>query len=134
MRLFLLHIYFYFFQRTDSLECCIKNQKIEIKFVLKILFYTVFVSKLQTLHLFKSSRPAMFYKNFAKFTEKHLCRSLIQNNVAGDCFCSLSGTYKRYIFYPCSGISLIRSISFLSSFAVFGSSFRKFCIVFTLWS
>ena len=64
MRLYLLRIYFYFFQRTDSLECYIKqpqsylkNQKIEIKFVLKILLYTVFISKLQKLHLFKRSHP-----------------------------------------------------------------------------
>ena len=46
MHLFLLRIYFYFFQQTDPLKCCIKqpqshlkNQKIEIKFTLKILFY-----------------------------------------------------------------------------------------------
>ena len=101
MRLFLLRMYFYFFRRTDSLECCIKqpqsylkNQKIEIKFVLKILFYAVFIRR---LHLFKSSRREIFCKSFAKFTEKHLRRSLIQNNVAGCCFCSLSGIYKRQI-------------------------------------
>ena len=105
MRLFLLRMYFYFFRRTDSLECCIKqpqsylkNQKIEIKFVLKILFYAVFISK---LHLFKSSRREIFYKSFAKFTEKHLRRSLIQNNVAGCCFCSLSGiSYIKDKFLP----------------------------------
>ena len=69
MSLFLLRIYFCFFQRTDSLISCIKqsqsylkSQKIEIKFNLEILFYTVFIGKLQKVHLFKSSRPTMFYK------------------------------------------------------------------------
>ena len=41
----------------------LKSQKIEIKFNLEILFYTVFIGKLQAtkLHLFKSSHPEMFY-------------------------------------------------------------------------
>ena len=79
MRLFLLRIYFYFFfffQGTVSLECYkkqsqsyLKNKKIEIKFVLKILFYTVFISKLQKLQRFKSSRPDMFYKVFLKILQ-----------------------------------------------------------------
>ena len=33
-------------------------------------------------------------KNFAKFTGNLKCQSLIRNNVAGCCFCSLSGIYK----------------------------------------
>ena len=54
MRLFVFRIYFYFFQRTDSLKSYIKQPqsylkcpKIEIKFNLEILFYTVFLGKLQ---------------------------------------------------------------------------------------
>ena len=69
MRLFLLRIYFYFFQRIGPLKSCrkqpqsyLKSQKMEIKFNLEILFYTVFIGKLQKLHLFKSSRPEMFCK------------------------------------------------------------------------
>ena len=69
MRLFLLRIYFYFFQRTGFLKSCIKqpqsylkSQKMEIKFNLEILFYTVFIGKLQKSHLFKSSRPKIFNK------------------------------------------------------------------------
>ena len=65
MRLFLLRIYFYFFQRTDSLECCVqqpqsylKNQKIEIKFVLKNFILYSIISKLQKLHLLKAWFPA----------------------------------------------------------------------------
>ena len=67
--LLFLRIYFYFFQQTDSLKSCIKqpqsflkSQKIEIRLNLEILFYTVFIGKLQKLHLFKSSRPEIFYK------------------------------------------------------------------------
>ena len=75
-------------------------------FFLKILCYTVFIVKLQKLHVFKSSHLEMFYimvflkgvlKNFPKFTGKHKCWSLIRNNVASCCFCSLSGIYKDEI-------------------------------------
>ena len=57
MRLYLLRIYFYFFERTDLLKSCIKQpqsylktQEIEIKFNLKILFYAAFVGELQKLY------------------------------------------------------------------------------------
>ena len=133
---------FVFFQRTDSLEPCIrqpqaylKSQKTEIKFNSEISFYTVFIGKLQKLYLFKSSRPEMFYKqdvlkNFVKFTGKHLCRSLVHYNVVGCCFCSLSGIYKRCS--PCSDISFIKFISFLFFFAACWSSLWTFYIIFTL--
>ena len=58
-----------FFQRTDSVKSCIKhpqsylkNHEIEIKSNLETLFHTVFIGKLQKIHLFKSSCPEMFYK------------------------------------------------------------------------
>ena len=40
----------------------------------------------QLITLFRSSRPEVFFsvfKNFAKFTVKHLCQSLFFNKVAG---------------------------------------------------
>ena len=101
---------------------------------LEILVYTVFRGKLQKLHLFKNGRPKMFYfENFAKFTGTLLCRSLIHDNVPGCCSCFLSGIYKRWNSYPCSGISFIKLISFLFSFAVLWSCLWAFYIVFTLW-
>ena len=64
MRLFLPRINFCFFQRAESLKSCIKQPQlylksynIEIKFNLEILFYTIFICKLQKIHFFKSSRP-----------------------------------------------------------------------------
>ena len=69
MHQFLLLIYLYFFQWTDSHKSCIKlhksylnSQKIEIKFNLEILFYAVFIGKLQDIHLFKNSHSEMFCK------------------------------------------------------------------------
>ena len=53
---------FLFFQQTDSLKSCIKHpqsylksHQTEINFNLEILFYRVFIGKLQKKHLFKSS-------------------------------------------------------------------------------
>ena len=98
---FLPRVYFYW---TNSLKSCIKQpqlylkrQKLEIKFNLEILFYTVFIGKLPK---FRSSCREMLYKsdvfeNSAKFTGKYMCWSLIYDNVAGCCFSSLSGIYKR---------------------------------------
>ena len=100
------HLFPFFFQRTDSLKSCLKQpqsylkrQKIEIKVNLEILFYTVFIGKLEKLHLFKSSSPEMLYKkgalkNLSKFTGNHLCQSLIRYNIAACCFCFLLGIYK----------------------------------------
>ena len=124
MRLFLLCIYFYFsstnwhpqilYKATSIIP---KSQKIEINFYLDILFYAVFIGKLQKSHLFQCSRQEMFYmlgvlKNFARFTGKHLCRSLIHYNVAGCCFCSLSGIYKTLTHAP----TFLSSNSFLFCF------------------
>ena len=44
--------------------------------------------KMMNLSKLRSSRPEVFCKkgalrNFAKFTEKHLCRSLVFNKIAG---------------------------------------------------
>ena len=57
------------FYRNQSLKSCIKQpqsylkcQKIKIKVLWKILFYSVFIGKPQKLHLFKSSPPKMFCK------------------------------------------------------------------------
>ena len=69
MRLFLLLIYFCYFQQTDSFkpyikqpQSYLKSQKIEIKLNLEILSEAVVIGTLQKLHLFKSSRPEMFCK------------------------------------------------------------------------
>ena len=61
---------------------------------ISVLFCFIFVfdsiCKIKDLfgHLFRSSRPEVFFKkdvrrNFAKFTGKHLCQSPFTNKVAG---------------------------------------------------
>ena len=77
MRINLLRVYFcFFFRWSDSLKFWIKQPQSYLKNQnnnnnnknnnnnnnLEILFYRVLVGKLQKLHLFKSSRPGMFYK------------------------------------------------------------------------
>ena len=62
--------------------------------------------------MFRSSRPEVLSKkgvlrNFAKFTEKHLCRSLFFNKVAGlrlatllkKRLCLRPATYSEHLFY-----------------------------------
>ena len=63
-----MHPFLFFFNEltpsnlSKQPQLYLKNQKIEIKFVLKMLFYTVFVNKQQKLHLFTSSHLEMFCK------------------------------------------------------------------------
>ena len=52
-----------------------------------VLFCIVFMKRFKWIHI-RSNRPEVFCKkgalrNFTKFTEKHLCQSLLFNNVAG---------------------------------------------------
>ena len=82
-------LFIFFFNELTTLKSCIKQphsclktQKIEIKFNLEISFYTVFIGKLQNLHLFKSSRPGTFINNvFSKISQNSL-----ENTCAGVSF------------------------------------------------
>ena len=69
MRINLLRVYFCFFfsvkwlpQILNKATSIISKKPKKKKNNSEILFYAVLVGKLQKLHLFKSSRPGMFYK------------------------------------------------------------------------
>ena len=58
------------------------------KHLLYVKYCDTLCKNLLSGHLFRSSRPEVFFKqgvlgNFAKFTGKHLCQSLFSNKVAG---------------------------------------------------
>ena len=55
-------------------------------------------------------------KTFRISLECTFDRNIIDNNVGGCCFCSLSEIYKRQNSYPSFGISFIKFISFLFFF------------------
>ena len=61
--------------------------------------------KISVANKYRSSRPEMFYKNgvfrnFAKFTVKHLCQGLFFNKVAGLRPCKISKNTFSYRTLP----------------------------------
>ena len=69
-------------------HCCILRANIAQEFSCAMLFQMYFSNIECTIFLCRSSRPQMFckkpvLKNFTKFTEKHLCQSLLLNKVVG---------------------------------------------------
>ena len=88
--------------------------------------YYIFCQKMSYVWCFRSSRPEVFGKrgvlrNFAKFTGKHLCRSLFFNIVAG-----LRPTtfLKKILRYRCFPVNLVK---FLRKPFLQNTSGRCFC-------